>query len=72
MARRTPQTLGLVNDQQVDACRDCLSGQLRPFSQRLESDHGATVRVEWVEAGAEVARDVGQARSIEEREYLVD
>ncbi len=71
VARRTPQTLGLVNDEQVDARGYCLSGQFRPFNQRLEADHRAAVRVEWVEAGAEVARDVGQARRIEEREHLM-
>ena len=70
-ARRAPQTLGLVNDEQVDARRDCLSGELRPFNQRLECDHRAAMRVEWVEAGAEVARDVGQAQRIEEREHLM-
>ena len=39
--------------------------------ERLECDHRAAVDVERVEAGAEVAHDVGQARRVEEREHLV-
>ena len=71
MSRRTPETLRLVNDEQVDARRDRLSGQLWPVNQRLERNHGAAMGVERVEAGAEVPRDVGQARRVEEREHLV-
>ena len=71
MPWRAPQTLGLVNDQQVDASRHRLPGELRSFNQRLECDHRAAMGVERVESGAEVARDVGQARRVEEREHLV-
>ena len=71
MPGRTAQPLRLVDDEQVDARRHRLPGQLGPFDQRLERDHGAAMDVERVEAGAEVARDVGQARRIEEREHLV-
>ncbi len=39
--------------------------------ERLERDHRAAMDVERVEAGAEVARDVGQARRVEQREHLV-
>ena len=71
MPGRTPQPLRLVDDEQVDAGRHRLRGQLRPFDQRLERDHRAAMGVERVEAGAEVARDVGQARRVEQREHLV-
>ena len=71
MPGRTPQPLRLVDDEQVDAGRHRLRGQLRPLDQRLERDHRAAMDVERVEAGAEVARDVGQARRIEQREHLV-
>ena len=67
----TPQPLRLVHDEQVDARRHRLSGQLRSLDQRLECEHRAAVDVERVEAGAEVAHDVGQARRVEEREHLV-
>ncbi len=39
--------------------------------QRLERDHGAAVDVEGVEPGTEVARDVGEALRVEQREDLV-
>ena len=71
MPGRTPQPLRLVDDEQVDARRHRLPGQLRPLDQRLERDHRAAMDVERVEAGAEVARDVGQARRVEQREHLV-
>ena len=50
---------------------DRLPGQLGPLDQRLERDDRAAMDVERVEAGAEIARDVGQARRIEQREHLV-
>ena len=71
MSRPAPQPLRLVHDEQVDACRHRLSGQLGSFDEPLECDHRAAVDVERVEAGAEVAHDVGQARRVEEREHLV-
>ena len=74
LARMTgpaPQPLRFVHDEQIDACRHRLSGQLRPFDQPFQRDHRAAVDVERVEAGAEVAHDVGQARRVEQREHLV-
>ena len=71
MSRAAPQPLRLVHDEQIDACRQRLSGQLGSFDEPLECDHRASVDVERVEAGAEVAHDVGQARRVEEREHLV-
>ena len=71
MPGRTPQPLRFVDDEQVDAGRHRLRGQLRPLDQRLERDHRAAMDVERVEAGAEVAADVGQARRVEQREHLV-
>ena len=71
MPAAAPQPLRLVDDEQVDAGRHRLPGQLGPLDQRLERDDRAAVDVERVEAGAEVARDVGQARRVEQREHLV-
>ena len=39
--------------------------------EHLEGDHGAAVHVERIEVGAEVARHVGEARRVEQREHLV-
>ena len=71
MTRRAAQSLCLVHDEQIDAARDRLLGQLRALDQHLERDHRAAMHVERVEVGTEVARDVGQARRIEQREHLV-
>ena len=71
MSRPAPQPLRLVDDEQVDAGLDRLPDQLRPCDQRLHGDDRATMDVERVEAGAEVAGDVGEARRIEKREDLV-
>ena len=71
MPGRTAQVLGFVHHQQVDAGPHRLIGQPRPRDQRLERNHGAAVGVEGVEALAEVAGHVGQARRVEEGEHLV-
>ena len=71
MTRQTAQALRFVDDEQVDAGRHRLHGQLRPFDQRFECDHRAAMGVERVEAGAEVACDVGQSRRVQDREHLV-
>ena len=71
MARRAAEPLRFVHHQQIDARRHRLLGQLRALDQHLERDHGAAVDVERVEVGAEVARHVGEALRVEEREDLV-
>ena len=60
-----------VHHEQVDARLHRLVGQLRALDQHLERDHGAAMHVERVEVGAEVARHVGEALRIEQREHLV-
>ena len=71
MAGRPAQPLRFVHDEEVDARRHRLVGQLRALGQHLQRDHGAAMDVERVEVGAEVARDVGEARRVEQREHLV-
>ena len=71
MSAPAPQPLRLVDDEQVDAGGRRLAGQLGPLDQRLERDDRAAMDVERVEAGPEVAHDIGQARRIEQREHLV-
>ena len=71
MARRPPQPLRLVHDEQIDARRHGLRAQLLPFGERLERDHRAPVQLERIEAVAEVAPDVGEAAVVEQREDLV-
>jgi len=63
--------LGFVHYQQIDSRSHGLVGQLRALDQHLERDHDTTVRVEGVELGTEIARHVGEALCIEEREHLV-
>jgi hypothetical protein len=71
VARTAAEPLGFVHDEEIDARSHRLAGQLRPFDEHLQRDHRADVGVERVEVGAEVARHVGEALRIEEREHLV-
>ena len=71
MARRTPQPLRLVHHQQVDPRVHGLRGQLRLFDELLERDHGSPMNVERIETRTEVPLDVGQPRTVEQREDLV-
>ena len=71
MARRAAESLCFVHDEQIDARSHRLVGQLRALGQHLQRDHRATMHVEGVEVGTEVARHVGEALRIEEREHLV-
>ena len=60
-----------VHHEEIDSRGHGLAGQLRAFRQHLQRDHRADVDVERVEVGTEVARHVGEALRIEEREHLV-
>ena len=71
VAGRPPQVVGLVDHQQVDAGRHRLLGEPAPARQQLQRDHRPAVDVEGVEVGAVVARHVGQALVVEQREGLV-
>ena len=71
VARRAAEPLCFVHDQQIDSRFHGLVGQLRALRQHFQRDHGATMSVERVEVGTEVARHVGEALRIEEREDLV-
>ena len=71
VARRAAESLCFVHDEQIDSRCHGLVGQLRALGQHLQRDHGATMHVERVEVGTEVARHVGEALRIEEREHLV-
>ena len=71
MAGRAAESLRLVHDEQIDARLHGLVGQLRPLDQHLQGDDGATMHVEGVEVGTEIACHVGEARRIEQREHLV-
>jgi hypothetical protein len=71
MAGRASESLCLVHHQQVDAGAHGLIGQLWAIDQHLERDHRTTMDVEGVEVGTEVARHVGEALRIEQREHLV-
>ena len=71
VAGRAAESLCLVHDEQVDAGAYGLVGQLRPLRQHLQGDHGTTMNVEGVEVGTEIARHVGEALRIEQREHLV-
>ena len=71
VAGRPPEPLRLVHDQEIDPALDRLVGQLRPLDQHLQRDDGAAMHVERVEVGAEVARHVGEALRVEQREDLV-
>ena len=71
VAGRAAEPLRFVHHQQVDARRHGLVGQLRALDQHLQRDDGAAMHVERVEVGAEVARHVGEALRIEQREDLV-
>ena len=57
----------------ADRCRPPPPARVsaRPLDQRLERDHRAAMQLERIEAGAEVARDVGEASVVEQREDLV-
>ncbi len=71
VARRAAQSLCFVHDQQVDSRSHRLVGQLRALDQHFQRDHDATVCVEGVELGTEIAGHVGEALRIEQREHLV-
>ena len=71
VTRRTPESLCFVDHQQVDSRSHRLVGELRALRQHLQRDHDATMHVERVELGTEIARDVGEALRIEKREHLV-
>ena len=71
VARRAAESLCFVHHQQVDSRSHGLVGQLRALDQHLQRDHRTTMHVERVEVGAEVARHVGEALRIEQREHLV-
>ncbi len=71
MSGRTPQPVRLVDDEEVDAGLDGAPRQLGARDERLERDHRARVGFEGVEAGAEVAHDIGEPRLVEQHEYLV-
>ena len=51
--------------------RTACVGQLRPLDQHLDRDHGAAMQLERVEVVAEIARHIGEAIRVEEREHLV-
>ncbi len=70
-SRGPAEPLGFVDDEQIDVRGDRLLGQVRPLDQRLERNHRAAMHVERVEALTEVARHVGEARCVEQREHLV-
>jgi hypothetical protein len=63
--------VGLVDDQEVDPASNRLVGQLGTRDQRIEADDGMAMHLERVEAGAEIALDVREARLVEEHEDLV-
>ena len=71
VAGRAAESLGLVHDEEIDACAHGQVGQLRPLRQHLQGDHGTTMNVEGVEVGTEITCHVGEALRIEQREHLV-
>ncbi len=71
MSGRAPQPVRFVHDEEIDARRHRLPSQLGSSDQRFERDDSAAMNVEWIEAGAEVARDISQTGRIEEREDVV-
>ena len=71
MAGRAAESLCFVHHQQVDAGSHGLGGQLRALRQHFQCDHRAAMHVEGVEVGTEIARHVGEALRIEQREDLV-
>ena len=71
VAGRSAESLCFVHHEEIDSRGHRLVGQLRAFRQHLQRDHRADVHVERVEVGTEVARHVGEALRIEEREHLV-
>ena len=71
VARRAAESLCFVHDEQIDSRSHRLVGQLWSLDQHFERDHDATVCVEGVEVGTEIAGHVGEALRIEEREHLV-
>ena len=71
VARRSAESLCFVHHEEIDSRCHGLVGQLRPFRQHLQRNHCATMHVERVEVGTEVARHVGEALRIEEGEHLV-
>src|SRR4029453_10509034 len=71
VAGRTPETLRLVHDEQIDSRSHRLIGQLRTLDQHVDRDHDTAMHVEGVEVGTKVARDIGEARGVEQRENLV-
>ena len=71
MSGRAPQPVRFVHDEEIDARRHRLPRQLGSSDQRFQRDDSAAMNVEWIEAGAEVARDISQTGRIEEREDVV-
>ena len=71
VARRAAQSLCFVHDEQIDSRSHRLVGQVWALDQHLERDHDTTMYVEGVELGTEIARHVGEALRIEQREHLV-
>ena len=71
VARRAAESLCFVHHQEIDSRLHGLVGQLRALGQHLQRDDRATMHVERVEVGTEVARHVGEALRIEQREDLV-
>ena len=68
---RAAKPLCFVHHQEIDSRFHRLIGQLRPLRQHLQRDDGTTMHVERVEVVAEVARHIGEALRIEQREDLV-
>ena len=71
MAGRAPEPLCLVYHEQIDVRLYRLTRDLGVGDQHLERDDCAAMYVERIEVATEVARDIREARSIEQRERLV-
>jgi hypothetical protein len=71
VARRSAESLCFVDDEQINSRGRGLIGQLRAFRQHLQRNHCAAMHVERVEVRAEVARHIGKALRVKEREHRV-
>jgi len=71
MPRRALETVGLVDDQQIEPRRDGVIGEARCFRKGVDAEDGVAVRIERVERLSEVPGDVGEPLLVEEDEDLV-